>query len=156
MSLSAFKEKTRPPTDDDLQPVLGSAYAPWRKLIELVGARIDPLTEVWGFTSASTGWGLRLRHKERVILYMTPQQGQFLASFALGEKAVVAARAARLSPSILKAIDEAPKYAEGRGVRNPRRDDERTRIQHFAECANAGDTPIGRPSATHRGNPDAQ
>ena len=117
MSLSAFKEKSRPPSDDDLQAVLGNAYAPWCRLIELVGARIDPITEVWGFTSASTGWGLRLRHKERVILYMTPQPGQFLVSFSLGEKAVAAARAARLSATILKAIAEAPKYAEGRGVR---------------------------------------
>ena len=117
MSLSAFKEKSRPPSDDDLQAVLGKAYAPWCRLIELVGARIDPITEVWGFTSASTGWGLRLRHKERVILYMTPQPGQFLVSFALGEKAVAAARAARLSATILKAIAEAPRYAEGRGVR---------------------------------------
>jgi hypothetical protein len=117
MSLSAFNEKSRPPSDDDLRAVLGKAYAPWRKLIELVGARIEPLTEVWGFTSASTGWGLRLRHKERVILYMTPQEGQFLASFALGEKAVAAAHAARLPATILAAIEEAPKYAEGRGVR---------------------------------------
>jgi hypothetical protein len=117
MSLSAFKEKTRPPSDDDLRGVLGKAYVPWRKLIELVGARVEPLTDVWGFTSASTGWGLRLRHKERVILYMTPQEGQFLVSFALGEKAVAAARAARLPATILTAIEEAPKYAEGRGVR---------------------------------------
>jgi hypothetical protein len=117
MSLSAFKEKTRPPSDDDLRAVLGKAYAPWRKLIDLVGARIDRLTEVWGFTSANTGWGLRLRHKERVILYMTPQQDQFLVSFVLGEKAVAAARAARVSATILNAVAAAPKYAEGRGVR---------------------------------------
>ncbi len=117
MSLSAFKEKTRPPNDDELQAVLGKAYAPWRSLVERVGARISPIAEVWGFTSTSTGWGLRLRHKERVILYMTPQQGQFLVSVALGEKAAAAARAARLSTTILKSIEEAPRYAEGRGVR---------------------------------------
>jgi len=117
MSLSAFKEKTRPPSDDELRAVLGKAYAPWRRLIELAGARIEPLTEVWGFTSANTGWGLRLRHKERVILYMTPQKGQFLVSFALGEKAVSAARATRLSATVLNAIEDAPRYAEGRGVR---------------------------------------
>jgi uncharacterized protein DUF3788 len=117
MSLSAFREKNRPPSDDDLRAVLGKTYASWRKLIDLVGARIEPITQLWGFTSASTGWGLRLRHKERVILYMTPQKGQFLVSFALGEKAVTAARAARLSPAILNAIAVAPTYAEGRGVR---------------------------------------
>jgi len=38
-------------------------------------------------------------------------------SFALGEKAVAAARAHKLPAAVLKAIESAPKYAEGRGVR---------------------------------------
>lgn len=117
MTLSAFSEKAHPPTDDALRLVLGKAYGPWLELLALVADRIGPVTQVWGFTSASTGWGLRVRHKERVILYMTPQPNQFLVSFALGERAVAAARAARLSASVRKAIEDAPRYAEGRGVR---------------------------------------
>jgi hypothetical protein len=117
MSLSAFTDKTRMPTDDDLRPVLGRAYASWTTLLDLVAERIDPINELWGYTSASTGWGLRVRHRERVILYMTPQENQFLVSFALGEKAVAAAHAAKLPAALLKAIDGAPRYAEGRGVR---------------------------------------
>ena len=117
MPLSALDEKTRQPTPADLQAVLNRAYAPWAKLIALVAERIAPITEVWKYTSASTGWGLRLLHKDRVILYMTPQRDQFLVSFALGEKAVATARAAKLHASVLDAIDAAPRYAEGRGVR---------------------------------------
>lgn len=117
MALSAFGEKAQPPTVDDLRSVLGDAYEPWARLLALVADRISAITEVWGFTSASTGWGLRVRHKERVILYMTPQKDQFLVSFVLGEKAVAAARAAKLSASVRKAIEGAPRYAEGRGVR---------------------------------------
>ena len=116
MSLSAFDDKTRPPTDDRLRSVLGKAYGPWVRLLVLVAERIQPVTEVWKF---STGWSLRVLHKDRVILYMTPRQNQFLVSFALGERAVAAAHAARLSASVLKAIDDAPRYAEGRGVRVP-------------------------------------
>ena len=48
---------------------------------------------------------------------MTPCEGQFLASFALGEKAVKAAHTSDLPTSILEAIGSAKKYAEGRGVR---------------------------------------
>ena len=114
---SAFSEKAHTPTDDALRLVLGEAYGPWVRLLALVADRIGPVTQIWGFTSASTGWGLRVRQKERVILYMTPQPNQFLVSFALGEKAVAAARAARLSASVRKAIEGAPRYAEGRGVR---------------------------------------
>ena len=117
MALSAFSEKMHAPTRDDLRSVLGAALDPWNTLLALVSERISPLTEVWGFTSASTGWGLRVHHKERVILYMTPQKSQFLVSFVLGEKAVAAARVVRLSASVRKAIEDAPRYAERRGVR---------------------------------------
>ena len=117
MALSSFSDKTNPPTNAELRSALGDAYASWTGLLALLAERIDPITEVWGFTSASTGWGLRLRHKDRVILYMTPQQDQFLVSFVLGEKAVAAAHAARLSAAVLSAVSSAPRYAEGRGVR---------------------------------------
>ena len=116
MPLSAFEEKARQPTDDQLRTVLGKAYRPWIELLGLIGERIDRAATVWKF---STGWSLRVLHKDRVIVYLIPQQNQFLASFALGEKAVAAARAAKLSAAVLKIIDDAPRYAEGRGVRIP-------------------------------------
>ena len=117
MALSAFADKAYQPTDKDLRFVLGKAYTAWVRLIELVSDRIVPISKVWGFTSASTGWGLRLKRNDRVILYMTPREDHFLVSFALGEKAVVAARGRNLPKSVMKAIESAPKYAEGRGVR---------------------------------------
>lgn len=117
MPLSAFGEKAKAPTDDDLRAILGPVYPSWGKLLAAIRERISPIAEVWAFTSATTGWGLRLRHKDRVIVYMTPQHSQFLASFVLGEKAVAAAQATRLPAAIRDAIAAAPRYAEGRGVR---------------------------------------
>ena len=116
MALSAFDEKARHPTNDQLRTVLGRAYQPWIRLLALIAERIDPAAAVWKFSS---GWSLRVLHKDRVIVYLIPQQNQFLASFALGERAVAAARAAKLSAAILRIIDDAPRYAEGRGVRIP-------------------------------------
>jgi hypothetical protein len=117
MALSAFANKNHQPTVDDLRLVLGKSYGAWTRIIELVTERIAPISKVWGFTSAGTGWGLRLKRKDRIILYLTPRKGNFLVSFALGEKAVAAAHAQKLLPSLLKAIDAAPRYAEGRGIR---------------------------------------
>ena len=117
MTLSAFTDKSLPPADRDLRSVLGKSHDAWARLIELVTARIDQILPVWGFTSEVTGWGLRLKRKGRVILYMTPRKGHFLVSFALGEKAVAAAHERKLSASLLKAIDAAPRYPDGRGVR---------------------------------------
>jgi len=76
-----------------------------------------PLSIEWGFTSKKTGWGLRLKHEGRIILYITPCKDYFLASFVLGEKAVKAAHESDLPASVLKTIDNAKRYAEGRGVR---------------------------------------
>ena len=59
----------------------------------------------------------RLKHNKRTIVYMTPCRRFFLAGFALGEKAVKAARESTVPAPILAAIEAAPKYAEGRGVR---------------------------------------
>ena len=117
MALSALAEKLHEPTDEDLGVVLGKAYNAWKDLIDVVEERIGPISQVWGYTSKTTGWGLRLKQKDRIILYMTPQTGKFLVSFALGERAVAAGRLRGLSPALLKAIDAAPRYAEGRGLR---------------------------------------
>ena len=47
----------------------------------------------------------------------TPSAGSFYAGFALGQKAVEAARESDLPPAVLEVIDGAQKFAEGRGVR---------------------------------------
>ena len=59
----------------------------------------------------------KLKHGKRTILYLAPCHGSFRALFILGPKAVAAAPAAKLSKSLLKLIDEAPRYPEGTGVR---------------------------------------
>jgi len=117
MALSAFDDKSRPPRDEDLEARLGKALVHWNELRSRIASRFAPLSEGWGFSSKATGWGLRLKRRERTVLYMTPCEGYFLASFALGEKAVKAAHGSDLPPSVLKVIDGARKYAEGRGVR---------------------------------------
>ena len=58
-----------------------------------------------------------MKRKDRVILYVTPREDHFLVSLALGEKAVAVAQTRMLPARILKAIESAAKYAEGRGVR---------------------------------------
>ena len=117
VALSVFDDKTSQPTEADLARALKDSFIFWNELKERIASRFAPVTCEWGFTSKTTGWGLRIKHKERVILYMTPCAGHFLASFALGEKALRAAHKMDLPTSILKVIDSARKYAEGRGVR---------------------------------------
>jgi hypothetical protein len=117
MVLSAFDDERNEPQDEALRATLGRSYSLWLELQERMQARFGPLAIAWGFASRSTGWGLRLRQRKRTVLYMTPRTRHFLASFALGEKAVAAAQTAGLSAALLAAIDAAPRYAEGRGLR---------------------------------------
>ena len=117
MALSVFDDKARQPTEADLARALKGSFVFWNELKESIASRFAPLTFEWGFTGKTTGWGMRLKHKERIVLYLTPGDGYFLASFVLGEKAVQAAHEAKLPTAILKLIDNAKKYAEGRGVR---------------------------------------
>ena len=122
MPLSAFHHQQSLPTEDAVRYVLGLAYATWAQLPSLVAQRIGPVSEVWKSSNANTGWGLRILQQDRVILYMTPQPRQFIVSFALGERAVAAARTAKLSAHVLEAIEDAPRFAEGRGIRIAVRD----------------------------------
>jgi len=113
---SALADRAHEPTDAELAHALGRSHAAWRALVGAVEAACGPIAPQWAFTGAF-GWSLRLKHGERVLVYLLPGAGRFTASFALGEKAVAAARDAKLPATILAAIDAAPRYAEGRGVR---------------------------------------
>jgi hypothetical protein len=117
MALSAFDDKSKPPTPQSIKKVLGKSAIHWEDLVRFLASEYKPLTEKWGFAGKDWGWALRLIQKKRTILYMTPSRGHFLVGFALGEKAVKAAHASSLPGSILDLIDGAPKYAEGRAVR---------------------------------------
>ena len=117
MALSAFDDKAKPPRPADLAATMGRSSAHWTGLISHLAAEYAPLTEKWGFSGAQWGWSLRLIQKKRTILYLTPREKHFLVGFVLGERAVAAARQAGLPDAVEKAIETAPRYAEGRGVR---------------------------------------
>lgn len=117
MALSAFDDKSKEPTKRRLKTILGRTSAHWDNLIMHIAAKYSPLDETWKFAGAAWGWSLRLEHKKRTVLYMTPCNRHFIVGFALGEKAVKAAHARDLPVEVLSLIDEAKEYAEGRAVR---------------------------------------
>ena len=96
---------------------LGPAKALWDQLVADLAEQYDVTVQEWNSYSRKAGWSLRLKHKDRNILYLTPCRGSFFVSFALGDKAVEAARQSGLPPSVIKTINEAKRYAEGTGVR---------------------------------------
>lgn len=109
-----FDDKANPPGDEDLARGLGRAKTLWDEIVNYISGEYAPVTEAWGFYKS---WSLRLKRKDRTILYLLPGDGGFRCAFVLGAKATEAARKAKLPKAVLKAIDEAPVYVEGRGFR---------------------------------------
>ena len=117
MAFSAFDDKNHEPTDQEVAEVVADTAKLWIDLRSEIASLHDPLSEDWVFSGKKWGWALRLKHKKRAVLYMTPVKGFFYAGFALGQKAVDAAHESDLPQSILDLIDGSQKYAEGRAVR---------------------------------------
>jgi hypothetical protein len=117
MALSAFDDRSSEPTEPELTEILRATAVLWEKLRAEIASSFDPVEEDWTFSGKKWGWALRLKHKRRAILYMTPTEGFFVVGFALGEKAVEAAHSGNLPPGVIEQIDGSQKYAEGRAVR---------------------------------------
>ena len=113
MSPNAFIGRSAPPADDELTTELGAARVLWDEIL----TDLDLPVREWNSYSLKAGWSLKLKLGKRTIVYLAPLHGAFRVAFILGPKAVAAAPAAKLSKSLLKLIDEAPRYPEGTGVR---------------------------------------
>lgn len=107
---NAFIGKTSRPTDEELAGILGAAKPLWDELAAEMACE-------WSSYSPKAGWSLRLRIGKRNIVYLSPHRGSFMASFALGEKALQAARDSGLPPRVQRILAEAKHYAEGAAVR---------------------------------------
>ncbi len=114
---NAFLDKSTKPTAAELAAELGAAKSLWDQVVADVASENGLDVQEWKSTSRKYGWSLRLRLKQRTIVYLSPHHGCFTASFVLGDKAVKAARAAGLPALVIKMLDEAKRYAEGTGLR---------------------------------------
>lgn len=114
---NAFIGRTIKPTEADLGAALGAAKASWDELLAGLAAELDANVHEWKCHSPKWGWSLRVLRHKRTIVWLSPGRGGFDVLFILGERAMPAARAAKLSQAAMQALDAAPKYPEGTGVR---------------------------------------
>jgi hypothetical protein len=114
MTLFDFDDKSKQPDNALLTKALGPTKKLWDEFIHHIAQEYEPATREWGFYKA---WSLRLKSKKRTIVYLIPQIGYFICAYILGGKATEEARRADLPKAILKTINEARVYAEGRGFR---------------------------------------
>jgi hypothetical protein len=113
----AFVDKAKKPTAGTVAARLGRTNDLWLKMKDVISAQHAPVIEEWVFGGKNYGWSLRLKHRKRAVLYLTPCEGYFRAGLALGDRAARAAAEAGLPASALALIENAPRFAEGRAIR---------------------------------------
>ena len=114
---NAFLGRPSKPTNTELATALGPANTLWVRLVADLAEDSNVNVQEWKSTSKKYGRSLRLKLKQRTIVYLSPHCGCFTASFVLGDKALAAARVAGLPASVIKDIAEAKRYPEGTGLR---------------------------------------
>jgi hypothetical protein len=115
---NAFIGRKTKPTSDKITAALGPAAGVWNEIITWLAEKHGVAIQEWKPVAPQKyGWSLRLKLKQRTIIYLGPCANCFKVSFVLGDRAVAAARTSNLPKSVLKLLEEAPRYAEGTGLR---------------------------------------
>ena len=98
---------------------MGSALSLWAEIIRSAETIYAPLTKLWKPSKAEFGRMCLLQHKQRTLLYLTPDRGKVWIAIVLGERAYQLALSSSLPDGIKRLLLEARPYAEGRGIRFP-------------------------------------
>lgn len=114
---SIFPDKATKPTDKDLAGKLGSTYALWIKIHDIVLSKYPGGLSEWNYPGNKYGWNYRIKDKKRAIIYLLPRDRYFKAAFVFGDKAVNKIMDSKISNDIKNELNQATKYAEGRGIR---------------------------------------
>jgi hypothetical protein len=114
---NAFIGEPHRPTESQLASALGPAKAAWDELLAELSEKLGVTGREWKCYSTKAGWSLRLKHKQRTILWLSPCRGAFQVACILGDRALEASRAAQLPRRVKEALDTATRYPEGTAVR---------------------------------------
>ena len=115
---NAFIGKTNEPRRAEVEEALGAKVKIWDEFIEWMSEKEGVSEQEWkGVVVKKYGWSLRLKKKGRNIIYLSPGKDCFMASFVLSDKALGEAKHAHLPKGVQDALEIAPRYPEGNGLR---------------------------------------
>ncbi len=114
---NAFIGKPEEPTDTEVTAALGPSRKTWDQLVSRLADDCRLVTQEWNSSGRKYGWALRLKVKDRNIVYLSPRNGSFVVTFVLGDRAVKAALEGKLPAKLIRMVEEGKKYPEGTAVR---------------------------------------
>ncbi len=115
--LSIFQDKTIVPTDKDLASRLGTTFNLWIQIKDFVFEKYPKAIAEWNYSGIKYGWNFRIKDKKRAIIYFLPRDNYFKVAFVFGQKATDTIMDSDVSREIKNDLEQATKYAEGRGIR---------------------------------------
>lgn len=114
---SIFLDKEVIPMKEDLIDNLGITYKLWAELYDFVFSKYPSGFAEWNFPGKRYGWSYRIKDKKRAIIYFLPRESYFKVAFVFSQKAVDAVLNSEINIEIKTSLEQATKYAEGRGIR---------------------------------------
>lgn len=123
MDISIFTDKERTPGEKDLIKALGPTFPLWNSIRAYVHGKFPSVKDEWAYPGAKYGWSFRMKDSRRVIIYLLPREGYFMAAFNFGMKAYEAVMVSSVAQPIKDELAAARVYAEGRGIRIEIRDE---------------------------------
>jgi hypothetical protein len=111
---SCFVDRTKEPGRASVRKALAGARAAWDDL-EAHLAETYGLKGMFHFMYGEKyGWALRFHRNGRIVLAMYPNQGHLTVQIILGRAQVAVATAMTLPPRIVRVLEAAKDYPEGR------------------------------------------
>jgi hypothetical protein len=117
METSVFKDKNVRPDAELLASALGTNHKHWEVIQNYLSEHWGAVSEEWKFYGPKSGWQLKVLLKKRNLFFLTPLPGRFRVAFIFGDRAVTVIEASDLAAALKKELHDAPRYAEGRGLR---------------------------------------
>ena len=106
------------PSKKDLIEKLGGTYPQWIQIQAFVIEKYPDGLKQWNHSAKKYGWNYRIKDKKRTILYFLPRDSFFRVAFVFGQKATNQILQSNSIPKEIKTeLEQATKYAEGRGIR---------------------------------------
>lgn len=114
--ISIFPDKAVVPTENDLVERLEDKYKLWKQIHDLVLDQYPDGVKEWNYPGKKYGWSYRIKDKKRAIIYFLPRDKYFKVAFVFGQKAYDTIMESKIDEQIKNDLQNAKKYAEGRGV----------------------------------------
>jgi len=115
--ISIFMDKESKPKEKDVAEKLGRTYHLWVELEQFVFEKYPNGIAEWNYPGKKYGWSHRIKDKKRAIIYLLPRDKYFKVAFVFGQKATDLILESSITSEIKNELNQAKKYAEGRGIR---------------------------------------